>query len=86
LKEVRWDLFEEAISSYIKNYLVFKSDKISIVNWHSFIKELKIQISDENSSGDLENVDVVQKPCNEIREKYLGPVVRLSTLLNFCQT
>ena len=41
VKEVRWDLFEEAVVSYVKDFLVINSNAIKRLNWSKLLFALK---------------------------------------------
>lgn len=36
LTEVRWDLFEDAMLSYLQQTLTFNGEELSSINWHVF--------------------------------------------------
>lgn len=84
-KEVRWDLFEEAITDYIKSYLVMNVAVIKKINWARFLLHLKNLISDNESNGQHENTEIVFRPLQEIIDVYTGSVVRCETVIKFSQ-
>ncbi len=45
LTEVRWDLFEDAMLSYLQQTLTFNGEELSSINWHVFFGILNQQLS-----------------------------------------
>lgn len=45
LLEVRWDLFEDAMLSYLQQTLIFNGEELSSINWHVFFGILNQQLA-----------------------------------------